>query len=48
MDLFFIWFSSICLLGIIVFTAMIELENIKRNKNAKEKSWKGWSINGDL
>lgn len=44
MDMVFMLISSVCLLGIIVFTAMIEIENIKRNKSAKEKTWKGWSL----
>ena len=44
MDMFLMLVSSICLLGIIAFTIMIELENIKRNKKAEEKSWKGWSL----
>lgn len=43
MDMFLILVSSVCLLGVLVFTAMIELENIKHNKRAKEKS-KGWSL----
>jgi hypothetical protein len=44
MDMFLLLVSSICLLGVIAFTIMIELENIKRNKRAKEKSWEGWSL----
>lgn len=33
--------SSICLLGLLALTAMLEIENIKRNKNAKDDSSKG-------
>lgn len=44
MDMFLMLVSSICLLGIIAFTVMIEIENLKRNKSAKEKSLKGWSL----
>ena len=45
MDLFLMLVSSICLLGVLAFTVMIELENIKRNKRSKTRNWKGWSIN---
>ena len=44
MELFFMLVSSICLVGVLTFTAMIELENIKRNKSARDRS-KGWSLN---
>ncbi len=44
MEMFFFSVSATLLLGILVFTAMLELESIKRNKRAKEKSWKGWSL----
>lgn len=44
MDMFFMLVSSICLLGIVAFTIMIELENLKRNKEAKAPEVKGWSI----
>lgn len=45
MDMFLMLTSSVCLLGVIAFTIMIELENLKRNKEAKSKTWQGWSIN---
>lgn len=41
MDLLLMLVSSIALIGILVFTAMIEIENIKRNKNAKDTELKG-------
>lgn len=41
MDMFFMLVSSICLIGLLVFTAMLEVENIKRNKNAKDDPSKG-------
>lgn len=44
MDMFLMLISSVCLLGIIALTVMIEIENLKRNKSAKEKPWKGWSL----
>jgi len=44
MDMFLMLVSAICLLGTIAFTIMIELENLKRNKKAEEKPWKGWSL----
>ena len=44
MEMFLMLVSSICLLGIIALTVMIELENIKRNKRSKEKTWDGWSL----
>lgn len=45
MDMVFMLVSSILLLGIIAFTVVFELDNIKRNKDANAKSWQGWSIN---
>lgn len=44
MEMLLMLISSICLLGVLVFTAMIELENVKRNNRAKQES-KGWSLN---
>jgi len=45
MDMVLMLVSSICLLGVVAFTIMIELENIKRNKRSEAKPWDGWSIN---
>jgi hypothetical protein len=45
MDMVFMLVSSTLLLGVIAFTIVLELDNIKRNKNANTKTWDGWSIN---
>lgn len=45
MEMFFMLVSSILLLGLIAFTTALELENQKREKRAKTKTWQGWSIN---
>jgi hypothetical protein len=36
--------SAICLLGVIAFTIMIELENIKREKRARQRKAGSWSL----
>lgn len=41
MEMFLMLVSSISLLGLLTLTAMLEIENIKRNKSAKDDSSKG-------
>lgn len=36
--------SSICLLGIVAFTTMIELENIKQEKRARQRKAGAWTL----
>jgi hypothetical protein len=44
MDLFLMLVSTICLLGVIAFTIMIELDNIKREKRARQRKAGSWSL----
>jgi hypothetical protein len=44
MDMVLMLISSICLLGIVAFTIMIELENIKKEKRARERKAGAWTL----